>query len=70
MQIVVHIVRIGMAFHLKDILHHVKKSKNFAMIHTSNASTQRSVQVGYTIDNQRHGLETQAKFLMLLTPHP
>ena len=23
-----------------------------------------------TIDNQRHGLETQAKFLMLLTPHP
>ena len=22
------------------------------------------------IDNQRHGLETQAKFLMLLTPHP
>ena len=23
-----------------------------------------------SIDNQRHGLETQAKFLMLLTPHP
>ena len=22
------------------------------------------------IDNQRHGLETQAKFLILLTPHP
>ena len=22
------------------------------------------------IDNQRHGLETQAKVLMLLTPHP
>ena len=30
----------------------------------------RVVAFTQNIDNQRHGLETQAKFLMLLTPRP